>query len=157
MKLPSARTVTERVKCVPLRLLCGLVLVAGMMSAAETAKLAPAKNWALPLFTREGYHSMTARGSQAEIASAQRIEVIDLNLTVFSGDATDRVETVLLSPAATFLPDQNTARGEAGVRVVRDDLDAKGIHWVYDHAQKKVSLRGQVQIVLNAQMKDLLR
>jgi hypothetical protein len=100
---------------------------------------------------------MTLRGAKASFPSSGEIEVVDLTLTVFSGDAAGRTETVMLSPAATFLPKQNLARGDAGVRVIRDDLEASGIHWIYDHAQKKVSLRGQVRIVFNAGFKDLLK
>lgn len=100
---------------------------------------------------------MTLRGAKASFPLTDQVDVVDLNLTIYSGDATNQVETVILSPAATFLPKQNLARGEAGVRVIRDDLEATGIHWTYDHAQKKVSLTGRVRIVFNAEFKSLLK
>ena len=64
---------------------------------------------------------------------------------------------MILSPAATFLPNDNIARGEKNVRFIRDDLEATGIHWIYNHAGKKVSLDGQVHIVINAQLRSLLK
>jgi lipopolysaccharide export system protein LptC len=135
----------------------GLLTCAGLLAANAASTLAPAINWVAPLFTKDNFRSMTVRGAKASFPSTSEVEVVDLDLTVFSGDAAKKIETVIRSPAATFLPKQNLARGEVGVRVVRDDLEASGIHWVYDHAQKKVSLHGRVRIVFNAEFKGLLK
>jgi lipopolysaccharide export system protein LptC len=124
---------------------------------ADPALLAPAKDWSSNLFTKEGYHSMTLRGAEARFSETGDVHVVDLNLTVFSGDAANRVETVLLSSAATFRPKESTARGEKGVRLIRDDLEATGIRWSYDHGQKRVSLHEQVRIVFNAELHGLLK
>lgn len=142
----------KRLRC-SLRLLLGC----GLAGTAGFAALAPAINWSSNLFTKENFHSMNLRGAKASFPLGDQVDVVDLNLTVFSGDAANRIETVILSPAATFLPRQNLARGETGVRVIRDDLEATGIHWTYDHAQKKVSLSGRVRIVFNAEFKSLLK
>ena len=139
-----------------LRFLALLVCCAAWLSAAPPT-LAPALNWVAPLFTKDNFRSMTVRGAKASFPTANEVEVTDLDLTVFSGDAAKKVETVIRSPAATFLPKENRARGEAGVQVIRDDLEASGIHWVYDHAQKKVSLTGRVRIVFNAEFKGILK
>lgn len=138
------------------RLLC-LLACCGLTCAGGPAPLAPALNWVAPLFTKDNHRSMTLRGAKASFPTTSEVEVVDLNLMVFSGDALNRVETILLSPAATFLPRQNLARGDAGVRVIRDDLEAAGLHWTYDHAQKKVSLHGRVRIVFNAEINGLLK
>ena len=136
----------------PVRLCCRLPA-----GATEPPALAPASNWSMTLFTRENFHSMTLRGSRATFPSIHQVNVVDLNLTVFSSDATNRVETIILSTAATFLPRQNLAQGDHGVRVIRDDLEATGEQWTYDQAQKKVSLQGRVRIVFNAELKNLLK
>jgi hypothetical protein len=118
----------------------------------------PATNWVLPIFTdKEGYRSLTARGSEVRQIEKDRITVTDLSITVFSGDASARVETVFLSPLATFLTKANQATGDKFVRVVRDDLEATGTRWTYDHARKHVTLAGDVRIVFNAEVKDLLK
>lgn len=137
-------------------LLLGLILAAPI-PAAETAILAPAKNWVLPIFTKDGRRSMTARGSEARVTSEHQIDVVDLNLTLFKSNSNDLVETIILSPAATFLPNDNLARGEKTMRFIRDDLEATGTRWVYNHAGKKVSLDGRVRIVINAEFKELLQ
>jgi hypothetical protein len=134
-----------------------LLLGVALTASGAPPALAPAINWVAPLFTKDNFHSMTVRGARASFPSANEVDVTDLDLTVFSGDAAKKVETVIRSPAATFLPKENRARGEVGVRVVRDDLEAAGIHWIYDHAQKKVSLTGRVRIVFNAEFKGLLK
>ena len=139
------------------RPLC-LLACCGLTSAALGATtLAPAINWMSALFTKENYHSMTLRGSRASFPASGEINVVNLNLTAFSGDATNRVETVILSTAATVLIKEDLARGDQGMRLIRDDLEATGTQWTYDHAHKKVSLHGRVRIVFNAEFKHLLK
>jgi lipopolysaccharide export system protein LptC len=139
-----------------LRPLC-LLACCGLTAAVGAATLAPAINWVAPLFTKDNHRSMTLRGARASFPTNDQVDVVDLNLTAYSGDATKKVETVIVAPSATFLPRQNLARGDAGVQVTRDDLEASGIHWSYDHAQKKVSLTGKVRIVFNAEIKAILK
>ncbi|HWA86419.1 MAG TPA: hypothetical protein VG710_09370 [Opitutus sp.] len=132
--------------------------IAATAAVAATAQVtAPAHNWVLPLFSPEGYRSMIARGSEARALDQHQFEVTDLNLTLFTGDATARVDTVILSPAATFLPDQKEAHGENSVRVIRDDVEAFGTRWTYWHDQKKISLDGNVRVTFQAELKDLLK
>ena len=138
-----------------LRLL-SLLVCCTVPAAIAAAPLAV--NWSSNIFTKDNYRSMSVRGAKASFPSSNsEVEVVDFDLTVFSGDAARKIETVIRAPAATFLPRQNLARGETGVRLIRDDLEASGVHWTYDHAQKKVSLTGRVQIVFNAEFKNLLK
>lgn len=138
------------------RLIFALLVLPSLARAAAAG--APATNWVLPIFTdKEGYRSLTARGSEVRQFAKDSITVTDLSITVFSGDAAARVETIFLSPLATFFPKDNRASGEKQVRVVRDDLEATGTRWSYDHARKRVTLEGDVRIVFNAEVKDLLK
>ena len=132
--------------------------VAGACSSAFAANItAPAKNWVLPLFSKEGHRSMTARGSEARLIDDNHFEVVDLNLTLFTGDEVPQVDTILLSPAATFLPDQKIAHGEKSVRFIGDEIEASGTRWVYRHAEKKISLDGNVRVIFRAELKNLLQ
>jgi hypothetical protein len=140
------------------KLLCLFLLLSPspfLLRAREIT--APARNWVLPLFTPEGYRSMIARGSEARAATNHRFEVTNLNLTLFTGDAATAVDTVILSPQATFLPDEKRAHGEKSVRVIRDDVEASGTRWTYWHDQKKISLDGDVRVTFQAELKDLLK
>lgn len=118
----------------------------------------PATNWVLPLFTdKEGYRSLTLRGSQIRPAGKDSIGVTDLSITVFSGDAKAHVDSVLLSSQATFFPEVKRANGDGSVRLIRDDIEVTGSGWNYDHAAKKVSITRNVRVVFAAQLNDILK
>lgn len=139
---------------------CSAVLALALLLpplAFAAAVTAPAKNWVLPLFTKEGHRSMTARGSEARATADHQFEVVDLNLTLFTGDVSMKVDTIILSPSATFLPDEQRAFGENFVRFIRDDVEASGRRWSYHHREKKISLTGDVRITFQAELTDLLR
>jgi hypothetical protein len=138
------------------RWLIPLVLAAGGFAASIEAN-APVKNFSLPTFTKEGYHSVLLRGNEALFVSAQQIDVSGMQLTLFAGDATNRVETVIISPQARFFPDRNIAEGEHSVRVLHDDVEMSGTKWTYDHGQKKVVIDGNVRVIFHAQLKDILK
>ncbi len=110
----------------------------------------------LQTFSPDGFRSMLLRAS-AMNGTRERVEATDMNLSIFTGDATERIETILLSPAATFLPDTNVASGEKSVRFIRDDLEASGTRWTYDHKEKRISLDGNVRVVFHAELKDILK
>lgn len=130
------------------------VLLAATASAQITS---PAYNWSLPVFSSEGHRTMMARGSQAQVTSAGQFDVLNLNLTMFSGGADAQVDNVILSPAATFLPEAKIARGDQSVRFIGQGVEATGVRWVYHHTEKKISLDGAVRVTFNAELKDLLK
>ncbi len=100
---------------------------------------------------------MTARGSEARALSNDQFEVADLNLTLFTGDIAMTVDTIILSPSATFLPDEERAFGQNYVRFIRDEVEATGREWSYHHREKKISLSGDVRITFQAELSNLLQ
>jgi hypothetical protein len=48
-------------------------------------------------------------------------------------------------------------RGSGRLRLISDDFEATGADWVYDHRQKKVSIRKDVRVVFHAQLQSILR
>ncbi len=144
-----------------LALLPCLLLPGGEAAAPATpAPLpapAPAENWVLPIFTdKEGYRSMTLRGTEVR-PRGRDIEVTDLNITVFSGDAAARVDSILLSASAVFYPKENRAAGEKSVRFIRDDFEVTGVGWNYEHAARKVSLQSKVRVTFRTPLNDILK
>ena len=137
----------------------GLLLLLGPVGAAEAAPpaFAPAKNWVLPLFTKEGYRSMTLNGDEVHPVSLARIAVVNILLTTYSGDAAARGDTILISPAASYFPREHRAGGPAGVRVIRDDGEIAGEDWTYEQEGKKISIRRQVRAVFKEKLGNLLR
>lgn len=125
-------------------------------SPAATAT-SPAVNWVLPLFSdQEGHRLMTLRGTEVR-PDGRAITVTNLNITIFSGDAAARVDSILLSPRAVFLPKENRASGDESVRFIQDDIEVTGSRWTYDHAAKKVSLRENVRVTFPAKLNDILK
>jgi len=143
----------------PVLLFAILAVCAGRaQSPPPTPGGGSAQNWSMHVFSdAEGYRQMSVRGTEVHPAGPGEIKVTDLSITVYSGDAAARVDTMLLSPAASFFTKENRAAGDQSVRVIRDDLEATGTRWTYDQAQKKVSLDGRVRILFQAEIKDLLK
>lgn len=144
--------------------LCACLPLAGLRSigAAEEHTTsftvdAPVTNFRVPTFTPDGFRSWLLCGAQGIYVNASELDVVDLNLTVFSGDATSKVEKVLLSPAAVALIGENRVRGPSTLRLITDDLEATGEDWTYDHRQKKVSIHRNVRVVFHARLNDILR
>lgn len=118
----------------------------------------PAKNWVLPLFTdKEGYPVMTLRGSEAHAVGVNRIDITDLNIFAFSGDAIAHVDTILLSPAAQFFPDTKRASGDKSVRFIRDEMEVTGERWTFLQAEKRVLIDQNVRVVLHVQLPAILK
>lgn len=142
-----------------LGLLCFLV-VATLAPAQSTTRIAtdaPIVNFRLPTFTPEGFRQWLVRGTEARLVSTKEIDIRELTLTVFTADATDRIETMILSPSAKVLTDSQVVSGAGTIRVIRDDLDATGANWTYDHKEKRVSMRRNVRVTFRAELKNFLQ
>ncbi len=129
----------------------------GIAAVNADSEGAPALNWVLPIFTdKEGYRSMTLRGSEVRPFRGG-VTVTDLSITIFNGEATPVVDSMLLSPVARFLPKEKRAAGDKSVRFIRDDIEVTGIGWVYDHDARKISLQQNVRVTFSAQLNDILK
>lgn len=138
-----------------------LVSVISAVPGSEPAKSAPtsapAVNWVLPIFTdKEGYRSMTLRGSEVRPVG-RTVAVTDLSITIFSGDAEAKVDSILLSREARFFPKEQRATGDDSVRYIRGEIEVTGNGWTYEHDTKKVSLQRNVRVTFNSQLNDILK
>lgn len=135
-------------------------LLGGALSAQTTTRIAndaPIVNFRLPTFTEDGFRQWLVRGSEARLVSSKEIDIRELTLTVFSADAQDRIETMILSPQAKVLTDTQVASGPGTIRVIRDDLEATGSKWTYDHKEKRVSMQKNVRVTFRAELKNFLQ
>jgi hypothetical protein len=141
------------------KLLAAVALLACLPGAPaqDTPVAPPAKNWTLPLFTKEGFRQMTLRGDEVRPVTADRIDISGLNITVFSGDAQAKVDSVLTSPEAMFMISEKIARGDKSVRLVRDDVEVTGEKWTYFYNEKKVLIARNAHVVFHAAMPDILK
>jgi hypothetical protein len=134
-----------------------LLLVLPVLALAQVQPLnSPVENFRLPTFTKEGHRSMLLQGSQA-LVGTNEVELQGMTLTIFTGDAANTVETVILSPLATIRLDREQVQGDSTVRVIHDDIEITGQGWSYDHGGKKVSITRNARIVFQAQLPDILK
>jgi hypothetical protein len=125
--------------------------------AEESTIAPPARNWTLPLFTKEGYRQMTLRGEVVRPITSDRIDITGMNVTVFSGTPDAKVDSVLLSPEATFLINEKIARGDKFVRLIRDDVEVSGVGWTYNYNEKKVLISRHAHVVFHSALPDILK
>jgi len=133
-----------------------LVLIPCLM-AEDIAVAPPARNWTLPLFTAEGYRQMTLRGDEVHPVSSDRIDILGMNVTVFSGKADAKIDSVLLSPEASFQINEKVASGQKSVRLIRDDVEVTGESWTYNYNEKKVLIFKHAHVVFHAALPDILK
>jgi hypothetical protein len=139
-------------------LFSGAALLAAALSWAQEATIAPpAKNWTLPLFTREGYRQMTLKGAEVRPVTSDQVDIGGLDVTVFSGGPEAKVDTVIRSPEATFMINERVARGDQAVRLIRDDVDVTGVGWTYYYNEKKVLIAHSAHVVFHSGLPDILR
>ncbi len=139
-------------------LLSGLI-ASGTLHAAgpQVQANAPILNFSLPSFNEQGFRTMLVRGREAIVTSKTEARLRDMTLTVFSGDAAARVETVFVSPAATVRLDERVVFGEESVRVVNDRFELLGTDWRYEHDAKRIVIRAGARVVFQTEVRDLLR
>jgi hypothetical protein len=143
----------------PSRFFLALLVLAGSAFAAnpKVATDQPIINFRVPDFTPEGYRSWLVRGSEARYIGDNQVNVKELNLTVFTGLADGKVETLFLSPSAEINLQNLVARGHDTLRIIDDRFEVTGADWTYSHKEKKVSIARNVHVVLHTQVKDILK
>jgi hypothetical protein len=137
--------------------LCALPLLAD--GPAPQVVGAPARNWVFPRFTKEGYRSMTLRGTEVREISAEQIDIVGLNITVFSHDPAAQITSIVLSPSASYFLKDDRATGREAVRLIdyQAQLEVTGEDWTYELAQKKISLARNIRVVIHAPLPNLLK
>lgn len=140
-------------------LLAAAALLASMLTSAaqDIAVAPPASNWTLPLFTKEGYRQMTLRGDLVHPVDSDRVEIVGMNFTVFSGATEAKVDSVILSPKARFMINERIASGGGTVRLIRDDIEVTGEDWTYSYNEKKVLIMRKAHVVFHAALPEILK
>jgi hypothetical protein len=125
------------------------------------AGIAPAKNWILPLFTKEGFHSTTLSGDEVHPVSSDRIDVTNVKIFEFSRDAAATPTTILLSPQASYFHKENRATGPSNVRLIllRDNAEITGEDWSYEQTPtgEKISIHRHVRVVFQEKINSMLK
>ena len=141
----------------PHKLLLLLLPVVALAATTQVSTDKPIINFRLPTFTPDGFRSWLVRGSEARFKAKDEIDIQGLTLTIYTGQADDRIETMILSPAARVQPDEALVTGPGTIRVINDDFEASGTDWRYTHREKRVSISQNVHVTFRAELKDFLK
>ncbi len=140
------------------KLLLWLVPAATALAAnTQISTDRPIVNFRLPSFTPEGHRAWLVRGSEARYAGDKQIGIKELTLSIFSGRADEKVDTLILSPIAVVHPAEAVITGPDTIRVISDQFEASGLDWRYAQKEKKVSIAKNVRVTFRAEFKDFLK
>jgi hypothetical protein len=141
-----------------------LLLLLPLAACAATTQVSadkPVINFRLPAFTPDGHRSWLVRGSEARFAAKDQIDIIGLTLTLFTGTADDKIDTMILSPTARVLPDEASVTGADTIRVINDEFEASGSDWRFTHnkerKENRISINRNVRVAFRAEFKDFLQ
>lgn len=118
---------------------------------------APVLNFRLPVFTPEGHRHAMLRAGEARLPDATRVNVREMELTLFNGLADEKIDSMLAAPSASFFADRLFAYGAETVRLERPDLTLTGADWSYDHQARKIVINRQARLVFHAPLGDILK
>lgn len=132
-------------------------LIAPAHAAPEVKATAPVKNFRLPTFTEAGHRHVMLVAEEARLPDPARIDLKEMMLTLFTGDASEQIEAMLAAPSATFVPGKLFASGTETVRLERMDLTVTGADWSYDHPAKKVVIQRDAHVIFRSEIGDILK
>lgn len=143
-----------------LLLLLATALPAPAANSSRISSKDPIINFSLPTFTNpDGYRHWLIRGSEAWMTEQNIIDVKELSLTVFRGDASNQISTMMLSPAARVLPEEKIVTGDSTLRVINlsDGIEVTGQNWRYTDKTQTITLAKNVRVILQAELKNFLK
>ena len=136
-----------------------LIVVPVAAAVAATTQVSPGRpviNFSTTTWTPDNHRSWLLRASEAR-RGQDRIEVKELTLSIFPGKAdNEKVETMILSPSATVLPDDDVVTGADTIRVLNDEFEDTGTDWRYLHKEKRVTIAKNVHVIFHAELQDFL-
>jgi hypothetical protein len=117
----------------------------------------PIRDFSVPTFNDAGFRTMQVRGREAILLAANEAELRDVTITLFSGDAASRVETVFLSSTARLLSEERRVFGSDVVRVIGQGFELQGVDWHYRHPDRRLEVNDGVRVVFQLELRDVLR
>lgn len=148
----------NRLAFISVFLLAAATLVTAAESAAPKIKpSAPVKDFRLPTFDKDGKRATFMKASEALFVTNTRIDVKEMNFTLFTKDGTGAFDTLLLAPTATFLTDKQIVSGNDSMRLLRVNVEVTGEQWSYNHIEKRVLIGKNVRVTFQDELKDIIK
>jgi hypothetical protein len=118
---------------------------------------APAKEFRLPTFDKNGRRESFMRAGEAFFVTPNQIDVKDVHVSLFTKDGTGAFDTVLLAPSATYFKDQKIVSGKESVRLIRLDLEVTGEQWSYHHLEERVVIGKNARVIFQDELTDIIK
>ena len=123
--------------------------------AADMTPSAPVRHFRMPRFGKDGYKVWDFSGREGHYISREHIEVIDMTLRVFSGDARGVVETQIKSPEAVLFIQRSYAHSPQQLSIEGIGYHVEGRDWIWDGKQKKIIVQEDVHVVFDQRLQIL--
>lgn len=117
---------------------------------------APVINFKLPMFGVEGYRSWFVRGDEGIYVNEDRVDVVGMMVSIFSGDEKELVEAEIESPRAAIFIHENRASGEDLIEVKGEGYALVGKDWTWEGNLKKMCINKEVKVVFDQSLKGML-
>ncbi len=126
-----------------------LLLLISLSARAQMTPQEPIKNFRLPMFGDNGYRTWELCGDEGRYITASKIEVCQMKMRVFSGDAASKIENRIESPLATLFVDKNMAIGESPIQILSDTYRIDGERWFWDGKTRTIVVSRNAKVVFN--------
>lgn len=133
------------------------MVIPSARSAPQVTATAPVKKFSLPTFTDEGFRHVMIRAEEARLPDPARIDLIEMDLTLFTGRADEQIDAMLAAPSAAFFPRTLVATGADTVRLERAEITVTGADWSYDHKARKVVIKRNAHVTFRSTIGDILK
>jgi hypothetical protein len=154
----------KRISLISVLLLATATFVSAEEPAAPAAPAepkikpsAPIKDFRLPTFDKDGKRATFMKASEALFVTNTRIDVKEMNFTLFTKDGTGAFDTLLIAPTATFLTDKQIVSGNDSMRLLRVNIEVTGEKWSYNHIEKRVLIGKNVRVTFQDELKDIIK
>lgn len=119
---------------------------------------APITNFKLPLFNESGYRSWYLKGNEGlYVAGGKEVQIKDMVLQEYSGDARDEVIGQITSPSARFQIKPRIASGPGSIHVDNNLFSLDGEDWIWQGQQNALTINRRVKVVIQGEIGDLIQ
>ena len=124
---------------------------------ARLAPDAPVLDFKLPMFGQNGYKIWELRGREGRYVNDERIDVVGMELRLFSGKADLKVHTTIESPAATMLVSQSQALGKSEIKITGNQFQIKGEDWKWTGGSRTITVDKNVRVSFRQGLAGILK
>ena len=118
---------------------------------------APILDFKLPMFGPNGYKVWELRGREGHYINEEQIDVLDMSLRLYSGEADLKIHTTIESPAATMLVNRNRAEGQSEIKITGDQFQIRGENWRWHGDTHTVTVDKNVRVIFQQRLAGILK